>query len=161
MTLERLPADVERRAAQTAERAALRDLHHRAYRDLIERQFGGWDAQRADRYFEETWAAGGIETVLIDGHVSGYCVIRVSPDGIDVDELVVDPAWQNCGIGTAILRHAMEMAAGRGAAVLLRTAKLNRAADLYRRLGFRETGEDETHLFFEWRGHRGGAQRAT
>ena len=143
--------EIARRRAIDADREQLRLIHHAAYRDLIERQFGAWDEERANRYFDGDWNAGDVDAILVDDVLAGYCVIRESADGTDVDELVLSPQFQSRGIGTFILRQAIVMARVRRVSVLLRTARLNRAAELYRRLGFVETGSDETHIHFEWR----------
>ena len=70
-----------------------------------------------------------------------------------VREIVIAPAFQDRGIGTALLRTTLERAAEQGAPVRLRTNRANyRAAALYRRLGFQNVGRTPTHLLFEWRG---------
>jgi ribosomal protein S18 acetylase RimI-like enzyme len=60
------------------------------------------------------------------------------------------PEFQNRGIGTAVLRELLAHAEGRGVPVQLGTLHANRAAALYRRLGFREIGRTQTHILFEW-----------
>ena len=44
----------------------------------------------------------------------------------------------------------MEHARARRVPVRLRTSLANRAASLYRRMGFREVATTNTHLLFEW-----------
>jgi GNAT superfamily N-acetyltransferase len=143
--------NITRRAAAPGDEPWLRDVHHAAYRDLIVRQLGAWDQLRADRHFEETWAAGQVEVLLLDGEPCGYSVIRLNGTDIEVDELVVEPGHQGRGIGTRVLLDTMELAGSAGVGVRLRTAQLNRAAGLCRRLGFSEVGRTETHILFEWR----------
>jgi ribosomal protein S18 acetylase RimI-like enzyme len=77
------------------------------------------------------------------------CMCR-RPDGSDLRELVLLPEFQNRGIGTTLLRQVMKHAGERGVPVQLGTLHANRAADLYRRVGFGEIGRTDAHILFEW-----------
>ena len=63
---------------------------------------------------------------------------------------VLKPDYQGKGMGSAVLDLVMEHARARRVPVRLRTSLANRAASLYRRVGFREVGTTNTHLLFEW-----------
>ena len=126
-------------------------MHHQAYREVIERQFGAWDEAVQDRFFREGWDAAPHEIVECDGVPVGYISVEDRSDLVHVRELVLLPEFQNRGIGTALLRQVMTHAQERGVPVQLRTQQANRAAALYRRVGFREIGRTETHILFEWR----------
>ena len=52
------------------------------------------------------------------------------------------------GIGTAVLGGAIDLARQQGVPVVLGALHKNRAAQLYRRLGFVDTGPTETHTLF-------------
>jgi GNAT superfamily N-acetyltransferase len=65
--------------------------------------------------------------------------------------LVIDPASQGQGIGTQLLEDVFERASARGVPVRLRTQRLNRAVNLYTRLGFRESGRTDSHILMEWK----------
>jgi len=69
---------------------------------------------------------------------------------VQVREIVVLPEFQGRGVGSALLGRVLDRARARQVPVRLRTRITNRAARLYRRLGFRETGRTETHLLLEW-----------
>lgn len=43
-----------------------RAVHHQAYKEVAERQFGPWDEQAQDRFFDGDWAAGDFEILLCD-----------------------------------------------------------------------------------------------
>ena len=127
-----------------------RSVHHRAYREVIERQYGPWDEANQDRYFDSAWSKETHEIILFDGVRCGYSCVENQNDAIYLRELVIDPDFQNRGIGTHILRNLIDRAIERDVPLRLRTQIVNRAANLYRRMGFRETDRTESHLSFEW-----------
>ena len=143
--------EISRRPATEADLDLARRIHHDAYRDAVERQFGRWVESEQDRFFAAGWADASHEIVLCDGEPCGYVCIEERADDVHVRELVIRPELQGRGIGTALLGQAIERARGRGVPVRLGTFHRNRAAGLYRRLGFRETGRTRTHILMEWR----------
>jgi GNAT superfamily N-acetyltransferase len=142
--------NVQRRPVVPGERASLRVIHHAAYRDVVERQFGPWDADEQDRYFEAGWDDASHEAIECDGVLAGYCAIVHRENDVHIRELVIDPRFQNLGIGSTIIREAMKQAEERGVAVVLGTFIAYRAGDLCERLGFIEFDCTDTHRLFEW-----------
>lgn len=140
---------ITRRAATDADKDFLRDIHHRAYRDVVTRQFGAWDEALQDEFFEKNWSGVAYEILLFDHRACGYVAVENFTDHIFVRELVIAPEFQGKGIGSAVLRAEMEKAAAK--CVRLQTLLHNRAAKLYERLGFREYGRTETHVKMEMR----------
>lgn len=126
-------------------------MHHRAYRDVSVRQFGPWDERAQDEFFASGWSDAPHEIILCDGVPCGYACVERRDEDIHVRELVIDPEFQGRGVGTHILREVIAEAEARGLPVRLGTLHANRAAELYRRLGFREYARDETHIHMEWR----------
>jgi ribosomal protein S18 acetylase RimI-like enzyme len=143
--------EISRRWATEADRELARRVHHEAYRDVVERQFGRWVEAEQNRFFERGWADARHEIVLCDGEPCGYVCVEERAEDVHVRELVILPRFQGRGIGTALLGEAIERARGRGRPVRLGTFHVNRAAELYRRLGFRETARTRTHILMEWR----------
>ena len=140
---------VSRRQATDGDRELARSIHHRAYRNVIERQYGVWDVAAQDQFFDAAWCATNHEIVLCDEACCGYCCVDNRSDDILIRELVIDPEYQCLGIGTRILQDVLNESNARGVPVRLQTQILNRAAGLYRRLGFRETKRTETHILME------------
>jgi ribosomal protein S18 acetylase RimI-like enzyme len=138
------------RPAHESDTGFAREAHHRAYREVVERQFGPWVEQEQDRYFEGDWTTATFEIVLCDGLACGYVCIEDRDDDIHVRELVLLPEYQGRGIGSSILRGVMERARARRVPVRLGTQHKNRALELYLRLGFEEIGRTETHVLLEW-----------
>ena len=97
---------------------------------------------------DSDWSGGSFEVIEYDGVACGYVSVEDLPGDVHVREIDVDPSFQGPGIGTAVLRSAIEHARTRGVPVVLGTLHENRAAVLYRRLGFVETGRSDTHTRF-------------
>lgn len=144
--------EVTKRPALDSDTDFARDVHHQAYRAVVEQQFGPWVEAEQGRYFERGWADAVFEIVLCDGVPCGYVCVEDRDDDIHVRELVLLPEYQGRGIGSAILRGVLARARGRDVPVRLGTFHKNRAAHLYRRLGFREIGRTATHILLEWNG---------
>ena len=127
-----------------------RAVHHRAYRDVIERQYGNWEEDAQDEFFADAWCPATHEIVLCDGVRCGYTCIENRDGDMYLRELVIDPDFQCLGIGTHVVRDLLNHASPRGVSVRLQTHAVNRAGNLYRRLGFRETDRTHTHVLMEW-----------
>jgi ribosomal protein S18 acetylase RimI-like enzyme len=143
--------NVIRRAATEADTPFAREAHHGAYREAVTRQFGEWDEGKQDHFFGRDWADAEFEIIEVDGVRCGYACIEEREDDFHVREIVVHRDHQGRGIGTAVLRETQERARAKGVPLHLGTFLSNRAAELYRRLGFRETGRTDTHILMEWR----------
>jgi GNAT superfamily N-acetyltransferase len=142
---------ITKRQATEADYEFVRSVHHAAYRDVVELQYGRWDEVEQDRLFDAQWVADAHEIVFSDSIECGYCRIEYMNDHILVRELVIDPRFQGRGIGTRIMLGVFDEAAAGGVPVRLQTQLVNRAANLYRRLGFRECDRTSTHILMEWR----------
>jgi ribosomal-protein-alanine N-acetyltransferase len=81
--------------------------------------------------------------VDVDGQLVGYQLTTGSTFGAHLARLAVEPGFQGRGIGAALVIDVIEQLQRRGYdSVTLNTQADNvRSQDLYRRLGFRETGQ--------------------
>ncbi len=77
------------------------------------------------------------------GHVVGYQLTTISPLGAHLARLAVTPTWQGRRVGTGLVAGLLQRLAERGVTrITLNTQADNRPGqNLYRRLGFHETGE--------------------
>lgn len=132
--------EITRRPATDADADFARRAHHEAYREVVVRQFGAWDEAAQDEFFRGGWNPAAFDVILCDGEPCGYTRVEDRADGVHVRELVILPRFQNRGVGSRLLREVIERAKARGVPVRLGTHHANRAAELYRRLGFRECG---------------------
>ena len=96
------------------------------------------------------WNKHEREIILRDGVPSSYAGVEFNDDYVHVRELVIHPAFQGQGLGTAFLQNVCAQAAAHGLPVKLGVFHQNRAITFYRRLGFRAFDRTETHVLMDW-----------
>ena len=106
----------------------------------------GWDAYMAELYRPEAVMLVARRTrpeALTWGSLSGFIAARVVSEELHVNNVGVREGARRCGIGSALLGAALARGANRGArgAVLEVRASNSAAQALYRRHGFRMTGQ--------------------
>ena len=80
--------------------------------------------------------------MLVDGLAVGLLRVSERESALFIDQVEIVPDYQDRGIGTALINDLL----ARGRPVELGVLKVNDdARRLYERLGFRVTGETETH----------------
>jgi ribosomal protein S18 acetylase RimI-like enzyme len=138
--------DVARRMATTDDEALARRMHHAAYRDVVERQFGYWDEAEQDSHFARAWNEHDHDILQCADTPCGYAAIELCRHAIVVHELVLHPDFQGQGIGTQVLLETIRRAQSLDVPVRLKVLHANdRATRLYERLGFRERGTTASH----------------
>lgn len=139
-----------------SDREFARRVHHEAYREVVMKQFGEWNEELQDQFFEDGWSKGIVrQIVVIDGVDGGVVqrVIRESPeDELFLSELQLLPQFQRRGIGSVIIRQLQSEAKSRGVRLRLQVLRDNQARRFYERLGFIVIGETDTVVKMEWRG---------
>jgi len=131
-----------------------------------------WDAPFAnvlmrrvmDHYVRQTWTSPeDVETYFRKNQFDpattriicwrdvavGWLSLRWSADEVFVDHVHIHPAFQGRGIGSVVLRRVLAEARARGLATRLQVLRVNPAARLYMRLGFRVHAETVTHFSME------------
>lgn len=89
------------------------------------------------------------KVVLVDGKKAGCLLVTAYEDGVMLDEIYLDKACRNRGIGTEIIKEVLS----KHDVVYLWVYKENKGArELYRRLGFVEERETETRYFMKYVG---------
>jgi ribosomal protein S18 acetylase RimI-like enzyme len=116
----------------------------------VTRQFGVWDENAQDDWFEKGLADAQFSVVEENGEPIGAIGLKVLIDRLRIVELQVLPEYQGRGIGSALLRAQMEHAQRTQQFIALRVLFENRARSLYTRLGFVISGRTETHYLMEW-----------
>ena len=92
--------------------------------------------------------------ILRDGRAIGWMMVNHDA-AIRCVDLAIIPEERRRGAATLALRHLQEQAAATGEPLVLSVLRTNvPALALYDRLGFQPVGENELHVFLEWReGH--------
>jgi ribosomal protein S18 acetylase RimI-like enzyme len=147
------------RQARTSDDAFVSAIYFETQRELIERLFG-WrgDAEERAR-FAKHYDRANTRILRVDGRDAGWWTVRRGPD-IALDAIYLAPAFQNRGIGTALLGRLIAEGKASELAVRLSTAKLNRARGLYERLGFTVVHDDEYKVYMKLPPPRGRLKRA-
>ncbi|MEI7603946.1 MAG: GNAT family N-acetyltransferase [bacterium] len=121
---------IERRQAKIEDTDFARSVHHTAYKDVVIRQFGSWDEEKQNNFFNSDWKnIDRMEIILFDDIPCGYCRFDYEKDQIIGHELVISPDFQ-----------------GKKIPIRLGALKLNRALNLYRKLGFNDENTDENFV---------------
>jgi len=91
----------------------------------------------------DLWINGPMFVAWVGDKPAGYIAFMVEADTCAIARLAVAPTWQGHGLGRALLTAGLRLAqeAGCTHATLNTQATNHRSQELYRRFGFRPTGE--------------------
>ncbi len=80
--------------------------------------------------------------VRMKKQIVGYIIFRIACEEMSLMNLAVDAPWQKCGLGEALIRHALHFAKKQTVRrAMLEVRASNAAAQrLYKKLGFLQTG---------------------
>ncbi len=137
---------ITRRKATEEDEEFARNTHHEAYRDVIIRQFGNFNKEMQDDFFNKSWQPENLEILLNNEKEIGYCSIENFNDHIYIHELVISPDFQGRGLGSAFLEKILGEATVETLPVRLQVLKENQAQNLYRKMGFKDAGLTDTHI---------------
>lgn len=137
------------RPAARAESEALFAIHRAALERYVAETWGSWDQEMQQVFWVEYWPASR-QAILIGDELAGFLDLEERPGTVWVGNIELHPRFQNFGVGSAMLREIQGDAVSRGFGVSLQVLKVNPARRLYERLGFRETGQTETHYQMAW-----------
>lgn len=108
-----------------------------------------------DKHYSEHYADGEFLIVERGGEPVGRLYLyRAVSDDIRIVDISLMPEVRNSGIGTSLLQGVIAEATEAGQTVSIHVEKFNPAQTLYRRLGFREIGENGPYWLMEWAGFR-------
>ena len=142
------------RPATPADTPFLKELHQRAYRDVIVRQVGYWDGTAQDYWFTKGLAEADFSVVEENGEPVGAIALQDTPERLYIAELQILPEWQARGLGTALLLMQLEHAQQLQKPIDLRVLHASRARSLYERHGFVVTEQTPTHYVMKWQPSR-------
>jgi ribosomal protein S18 acetylase RimI-like enzyme len=142
------PAGAKELPQYTLRKATMKDcdfiyrLRRLTLKDYVTSAFPHWTAEQQDAYYLDFDPAHHY-IVVVDGKDIGDWAIRKTEKEHRFLNLHLLPEYQNRGLGSAILKAAIVEAAAQGALVVSEVLKTNPAMQLYYRLGFTITDENE------------------
>ena len=142
-------SDICLRPATESDLELLYAIHREAMKGYIEQTWGAWDESWQARRFREQFDTTVRRVIRWGDHDVGFIDVEPRHDGLWLASIEIAPAYQRRGIGTFLLRGLIGESARCGGAVGLQVLKVNPARVLYERLGFRLTGETETHYLMK------------
>lgn len=113
---------------------------------FVRMQFEAQDAE-----YRRINPAGTFEVIEVDGRPAGRLYVDRRPGDIRIIDIALLPEFRGAGVGGRLLADLMDQAATAGCKLSIHVEIHNRAADLYRRLGFAVAGEHGVHRLMEWR----------
>src|SRR6185436_2026169 len=87
----------------------------------------------------ERWDVAEVEIITSDGADIGWLQKSIQDDALFLEQIFIDAASQNCGIGSGIINRLIDKAKQDGRPVTLGVVKTIPALRLYERFGFRVT----------------------
>jgi ribosomal protein S18 acetylase RimI-like enzyme len=95
----------------------------------------------------ESWNACEVRIITSGGADIGWVQSSAANGALYLAQIFIDAAFQRRGIGTEIIRGLIDQAAQAGLPVTLGVVKTNPARNLYQRLGFLITHENDRKFY--------------
>lgn len=114
-------------------------------------------AQR--RHYDIAFPDAAHKIILSDNRPIGRTLVFRTECEIRLVDIALLPESRGSGIGASLIRGLFEEAKQAGKPVTLHVGKLDRAARLYKRLGFSITGDTGTDYKMEWRPDESSSDR--
>ena len=147
----KLPLVITTRPAIPADMQFLAGVFLLAGREMITASRGYWDEERERTQFTAQLKMQSTHVIQKDGSDVGFFTVVASRDALELDKISIAPSHQGRGIGSQVIRDLIGMAMRGGLPIVLYVLKPNtRAFDLYKRLGFKPSGESDTHFQMRW-----------
>ena len=144
--------NVTRRFGGSEDMDLLFEINRAAHEDHVRANFGAWDEEYQRRSFWQSTDPAAHQLLYSGSEPVGFwCVLR-DESQIYLQRLSLLPAFQNRGLGSALVRELIAEARASGRVLRLQVFLTNRARRLYERLGFRIIGATDTHYHMEFSG---------
>jgi len=109
----------------------------------------GWDEALQREHFKSHFDPDKIQIIVVDKRDVGMLSTVSRPHEIFLASIQILPEFQRRGFGTRIIQKLLEQGRRHNLPVTLQVLKVNRARELYERLGFISTGQTETHVLMK------------
>jgi ribosomal protein S18 acetylase RimI-like enzyme len=141
--------DIDLRRATSDDYAFAYRVHRAAMRESVEQTYG-WDETWQENYFRDHFDPAERRIIRYGRIDVGVFSVEDREDSLFLRLIAILPEYQHRGIGTNLIRRLQRRAKEDGVPVTLQVLKVNRARELYERLGFVLTGETDTHYQMKW-----------
>lgn len=143
-------SDYSLRSATAADAVTLWPIKRACLRHYVVETWGAWDEKIQHAHFAATFVPDETRIISTPAGVIGYIAVRPDTQELNLLNIMIVPAQQGRGLGTAILRDLLADAQTRRQAVRLQVLRVNPARALYERLGFAVYEETATHFRMRW-----------
>lgn len=137
------------RVATNNDKEFLWELKKAAMAEYVDAVYG-WDDVIQRSFFEKGFQPDVIRVIEEDGQMIGMYELQDREDDLYLARMEVAPEWQGRGIGSGLLQEMISYANNCNKPLRLQVFKINPAQNLYRRMGFVDTGETETHIQMQY-----------
>ncbi|MFI6828534.1 GNAT family N-acetyltransferase [Kribbella sp. NPDC050241] len=134
------------RAAVLEDVEAIAELRAEVMRPDLER-LGRYDEHRVRQRFRDSFSAQYTSIIVIDHELAGCITLRTAEGRLWLEHFYLAPRVQGRGLGSAVLRAALDEADAQGATVALNVLQGSNARRLYERHGFVLESEDPIDVF--------------
>ena len=148
MTVE-LARGVTLTPVQVEDAESLADLRVQAMRESLV-AVGRFDPDRARRRFLDTFHPEHTLAIELQGTRVGFYVLTAQPNHLALDHLYLAPSAQGRNIGTIVIEYIKRRSTETGLPIKLGALRESRSNGFYQSHGFRQIGEAEFDIFYEW-----------
>ena len=114
-------------------------------KDYVRQTWGRWNQAEQTARFSANFDPSSNRIIVADGEDVGVLRLEMRNTEIFLASILIMPAYQGRGLGTAVVKDVLIQGKRMGLPVKLQVLKVNPARRLYERLGFAVIGETETH----------------
>jgi len=132
----------ETRKAENSDYEFLFELKKSAEFEPIKAVFG-WDENVQREIHRSEWNEEQPTIIEVDGLAVGSYLVQYHTEYLYFGRFFLLPQYQGKGIGSQVLKDVIEIAAQKSLPIKLCYLQGNRVGQLYKRLGFEVTGQDE------------------
>jgi GNAT superfamily N-acetyltransferase len=138
------------RDATDADFALLQRLHYAGMKSYVT-QLLGWDDEVQMRILRERFDPRLLSVIRCEDRDVGILQVTRTPAAFRLDNILIDPAYQRRGMGTAVLAALIAESKDRGGRLALSVLRPNPARALYERAGFVVVREDDARIEMAYR----------
>jgi GNAT superfamily N-acetyltransferase len=99
--------------------------------------------------FQKQWDHTQVRIITLQGADIGWVQTFTQDDSLFIAQLFIEHPHQRRGIGTEVMKRLINEAARLNQAIRLDVVKINPALQLYERLGFRISGEEDRKFYMK------------